>query len=251
MRILVVNSNTSDVVTGKVAAAARAAASPGTEIVAVTGTFGARVIGTRSEHAIAEHSTIALVAKHAHRLRRGGDRRVLRHRPARRARAAGHSGRRDDRGGAAHRLHARRADRRDRVRPAGPADVPGARRRVRPRRTHRRLAGDRKHRRVPARRPSGARSRAHRDRERSRAARLRGDRAAHRRGDGWRAGAAAGRGAGARSSTASCAACARRSCSRASASRSRAPEATQRRPVASSWTSTRRSRARFGARAGT
>jgi len=65
MRILVVNSNTSDVVTGKVAAAARAAASPGTEIVAVTGTFGARVISTRSEHAIAEHSTIALVAKHA------------------------------------------------------------------------------------------------------------------------------------------------------------------------------------------
>src|SRR5262245_30947786 len=65
MRILVVNSNTSDIVTGKVAAAARAAASPGTEIVAVTGTFGARVIGTRSEHAIAEHSTIALVAKHA------------------------------------------------------------------------------------------------------------------------------------------------------------------------------------------
>lgn len=65
MRILLVNSNTSDVVTGKVAAAARAAASPATEIVAVTGTFGARVIGTRSEHAIAEHSTIALVAKHA------------------------------------------------------------------------------------------------------------------------------------------------------------------------------------------
>jgi allantoin racemase len=65
MRILLVNSNTSDVVTGKVAAAARAAASPGTEIAAVTGTFGARVIGTRSEHAIAEHSTIALVAKHA------------------------------------------------------------------------------------------------------------------------------------------------------------------------------------------
>jgi allantoin racemase len=65
MRILVVNSNTSDIVTGKVASAARAAASPGTEIIAVTGTFGARVIGTRSEHAIAEHSTIALVAKHA------------------------------------------------------------------------------------------------------------------------------------------------------------------------------------------
>ena len=65
MRILLVNSNTSDVVTEKVAAAARATASSGTEIVPVTGTFGARVIGTRSEHAIAEHSTIALVARHA------------------------------------------------------------------------------------------------------------------------------------------------------------------------------------------
>ena len=65
MRILVLNSNTSDVVTGKVAAAARAAASPGTEIVAVTGTFGGRVIGTRAEHALGEHSTIALVARHA------------------------------------------------------------------------------------------------------------------------------------------------------------------------------------------
>ncbi len=65
MRILVLNSNTSDIVTEKVAAAARSAASPGTEIVPVTGTFGARVIGTRSEHAIAEHSTIALVARHA------------------------------------------------------------------------------------------------------------------------------------------------------------------------------------------
>lgn len=65
MRILVLNSNTSEVVTEKVAAAARAAASPGTEIVAVTGTFGARVIGTRAEHAIGEHSTVALVSRHA------------------------------------------------------------------------------------------------------------------------------------------------------------------------------------------
>ena len=62
MRILVLNANTSDVVTGKVAAAGRAARfaryrdrrrSPAT--------FGARVIGTRAEHAIGEHSTIALV----------------------------------------------------------------------------------------------------------------------------------------------------------------------------------------------
>jgi allantoin racemase len=65
MRILVLNANTSEIVTEKVAAAARAAASPGTEIVAVTGTFGGRVIGTRAEHAIGEHSTLALVARHA------------------------------------------------------------------------------------------------------------------------------------------------------------------------------------------
>lgn len=65
MRILIVNSNTSTVVTEKVTAEALATAGPGTEIAAVTGTFGARIIGTRAEHAIAEHSTIALVATHA------------------------------------------------------------------------------------------------------------------------------------------------------------------------------------------
>lgn len=65
MRLLVVNANTSEIVTEKVAAQARASASPGTEVVAVTGTFGARVIGTRTEQAIGEHSTVALVAEHA------------------------------------------------------------------------------------------------------------------------------------------------------------------------------------------
>ena len=65
MRILVVNSNTSAVVTEKVTAEAQASASTGTEIVSATGTFGARVIGSRAEHAIGEHSTIALVAQHA------------------------------------------------------------------------------------------------------------------------------------------------------------------------------------------
>ncbi len=65
MRILVVNANTSQIVTEKVAAQARASASPGTEIVAITGTFGANVIGSRAEHAIGEHSTVALVAQHA------------------------------------------------------------------------------------------------------------------------------------------------------------------------------------------
>lgn len=65
MRILLVNSNTSDVVTEKVTTEAMIAAAPGTEIVPVKGTFGARIIGTRSEMAIAEHSTIALVSRHA------------------------------------------------------------------------------------------------------------------------------------------------------------------------------------------
>ena len=65
MRILLVNANTSQVVTDKVRVQARASASPGTEIVAVTGSFGARVIGTRAEHAIGEHSTVALVSQHA------------------------------------------------------------------------------------------------------------------------------------------------------------------------------------------
>jgi Asp/Glu/hydantoin racemase len=65
MRILVVNSNTSDFVTGKVAEEARRVAAADTEIITATGTFGARVIGTRSENAIAEHMTLQLVAEHA------------------------------------------------------------------------------------------------------------------------------------------------------------------------------------------
>jgi allantoin racemase len=65
MRILLVNANTSDIVTQKVALRARASAAPGTEIVPVTGQFGGRVIATRSELAIGEHSTLALVAEHS------------------------------------------------------------------------------------------------------------------------------------------------------------------------------------------
>ena len=65
MRLLLVNSNTSSFVTDKVAAAARDAAGAATEIVPVTGRFGARVIATRTELAIAEHATIDLLAEHA------------------------------------------------------------------------------------------------------------------------------------------------------------------------------------------
>lgn len=65
MRLLLINANTSDFVTSKVRAAAEACAGPGTSIEAVTGTFGARVIASRTENAIAEHSAVALAAAHA------------------------------------------------------------------------------------------------------------------------------------------------------------------------------------------
>jgi len=65
MRLLVVNPNTSDSVTQRVAAQAGRVARPGTEIIAVTGSFGARVITTRSEQAVAEHATLDALAQHA------------------------------------------------------------------------------------------------------------------------------------------------------------------------------------------
>ncbi len=65
MRILLANPNTTEAVTETIAAAARAAAAPGTEIVAATARFGARVIGTRGEMAIAEHAALDMLARHA------------------------------------------------------------------------------------------------------------------------------------------------------------------------------------------
>ena len=65
MRLLVLNSNTSEFVTETVAAAARTFALPGTEIGIATGAFGARVIESRTELAIAEHATIDALARHA------------------------------------------------------------------------------------------------------------------------------------------------------------------------------------------
>lgn len=65
MRLLLINANTSDFVTSKVRAAAQSCASPGTTIEAVTGNFGGRVIGSRTENAIGEHSAVDLAAKHA------------------------------------------------------------------------------------------------------------------------------------------------------------------------------------------
>lgn len=65
MRILLANPNTTQAVTDTIAAAARAVAAPGTTIVPVTARFGARVIGTRSEIAIAEHAALDLLAREA------------------------------------------------------------------------------------------------------------------------------------------------------------------------------------------
>lgn len=65
MRLLVLNSNTSAFVTETVAAAARQLAAPSTEIVMATGAFGAEVIESRTELAIAEHATIDALAHHA------------------------------------------------------------------------------------------------------------------------------------------------------------------------------------------
>ena len=84
MRILLVNSNTSDIVTEKVAAAARAAASPGTR----DRRRHRDVRRARDRHARRARDRRALDDRAGRaacgRLRRGGDRGVLRHRPARR-----------------------------------------------------------------------------------------------------------------------------------------------------------------------
>lgn len=65
MRILVANPNTSRSVTDRIAGVARLAASPGTEIVAVTGATGVPYIATRAEAAVAGRTTLELMAEHA------------------------------------------------------------------------------------------------------------------------------------------------------------------------------------------
>jgi allantoin racemase len=62
LRLLVANPNTTPEVTALCAAAARAAAAPGTEILPLTGAFGARIINTRAENAIAAHALLDLLA---------------------------------------------------------------------------------------------------------------------------------------------------------------------------------------------
>jgi allantoin racemase len=65
MRLLVANANTTDAITELCAAAARAAAAPGTEIVPATPRFGPAVIATRAENVVAGHALLSLLAEHA------------------------------------------------------------------------------------------------------------------------------------------------------------------------------------------
>lgn len=64
MRLLVINPNTSAVVTDALIAAGRALAPPGIGIMGVTGRFGARYISSRSAAAIAGHATLDAYAEH-------------------------------------------------------------------------------------------------------------------------------------------------------------------------------------------
>jgi allantoin racemase len=64
MKILLVNANTTPAVTERIAAEARRVAAPGTEVLPVTGSFGAPIIGTRAEMAVAEHAALDLFARH-------------------------------------------------------------------------------------------------------------------------------------------------------------------------------------------
>ncbi|HWT09793.1 MAG TPA: aspartate/glutamate racemase family protein [Roseomonas sp.] len=65
MRLLVANANTTEAITQACAAAARAAAAPGTEIIPATPRFGPAVISSRAENAIAAHAMLDLLADHA------------------------------------------------------------------------------------------------------------------------------------------------------------------------------------------
>ena len=64
MKLLLINGNTSESITAKMADAARAAAGPETSIMPVTAPFGPRVISSRSENAIAMHAVLTVAAQH-------------------------------------------------------------------------------------------------------------------------------------------------------------------------------------------
>lgn len=66
MRILLINANTTEAVTQRMADAARRVAGAGTEIVPVTARFGPAIIGSRAETAVAAAAVIERLAQTAH-----------------------------------------------------------------------------------------------------------------------------------------------------------------------------------------
>jgi allantoin racemase len=65
LRLLLANPNTTESITGLMAKAARAVASPGTSIKAATADFGAAVIGSRMEMVIGDYASLSLIAREA------------------------------------------------------------------------------------------------------------------------------------------------------------------------------------------
>lgn len=64
MRVLLINANTDEAITERILFEARRVASPGTELIGVTGRFGARYIATRTAYAIAAHAALDAYATH-------------------------------------------------------------------------------------------------------------------------------------------------------------------------------------------
>ncbi|MGG5809660.1 aspartate/glutamate racemase family protein [Falsiroseomonas sp. CW058] len=64
MRILLLNANTTEAITGTLVAMAQSMAPPGTRFVGATGRFGARYIASRAASAIAAHAALDAYAAH-------------------------------------------------------------------------------------------------------------------------------------------------------------------------------------------
>jgi Asp/Glu/hydantoin racemase len=65
MKLLLINPNITEPMTGSMAAEARRYTSPGTEIIAVTAAFGTQYVENRAEAAIAAHAVLDALAQHA------------------------------------------------------------------------------------------------------------------------------------------------------------------------------------------
>jgi Asp/Glu/hydantoin racemase len=64
MRLLLINSNTSQAITDMLVAAARRIAGPGIDVAGATARFGGRYIATRATYAIAAHAALDAYAEH-------------------------------------------------------------------------------------------------------------------------------------------------------------------------------------------